>query len=48
VITAQELNQTIGASVAALEERIYQLRRERVDALIAERVMQREAARRRI
>jgi protein-disulfide isomerase len=46
VITSLELNQTIGANIAALEERIYQLKRERMDALINERLTQREAARR--
>lgn len=44
-ITLEEVDRTIGASLAGLEEKIYQLRRQRLDALIAERLLAKEAAR---
>lgn len=45
-ITMAEVDRTIGASVAALAERIFQLRLQRLDALIAEQLLAKEAARR--
>ena len=45
-ITMAELDRPIGANVAALEERIFQLRQQRLDALIAEQLLAKEAARR--
>ena len=45
-IALDEVDQTIGASVAALREQIYQLRRQRLDALIAEQLLAQEAGRR--
>ncbi|HEX5691292.1 MAG TPA: thioredoxin domain-containing protein, partial [Roseiflexaceae bacterium] len=46
VIALEEVDRTIGASVAALQEQIYQLRRQRLDALIAEHLLAKEAERR--
>ena len=46
VIALEEVERTIGASVAALQEQIYQLRRQRLDALIAEQLLEQEANRR--
>lgn len=45
-ITMAEVDRTIGASVAALAERIFQLRLQRLDALIAEQLLAQESARR--
>ena len=45
VITLDEVDRTIGASVAALEEQLFQLRRQRLDALIADRLLTQEAGR---
>jgi len=46
VITLDEVDRNLGASLAALEEQIFQLRRQRLDALIAEQLMAQEAGRR--
>ncbi len=46
VITLDEVDRAIGAKVAALEDQIYQLRRQRLDALIAEQLLAQEAGRR--
>jgi len=46
VITLDEVDKTIGAGVAALQEQIFQLRRQRLDALIAEQLLAQEAGRR--
>src|SRR2546427_1634371 len=45
-ITAKDLEQALGARLAALEEEIYSLKRQGVEALIAERLLAQEAARR--
>jgi len=45
VIVLEEVDRTIGASVAALQEQIHQLRRQRLDALIAEHLLANEAVR---
>jgi protein-disulfide isomerase len=45
VIMLDEVDRTIGASVAALEDQIFQLRRERLEALIAEQLLMQEAGR---
>lgn len=45
-ITAKDLEQALGAKLAALEEEIYSLKRQGVEALIAERLLAQEAARR--
>jgi len=45
-ITLSEVDQSIAASVAALKERIFQLRQQRLDGLIAEQLLAKEAARR--
>ena len=46
VIALDEVDRTIGARVAALEEQIFQLRQQRLDALIAEQLLVQEARRR--
>jgi protein-disulfide isomerase len=45
-ITLDEVDRSVGANVAALEEQIFQLRRQRLDALIAEHLLAREAEQR--
>jgi len=45
-IMLNEVDRTLGASVAALEEQIFQLRRQRLDALIAEQLLAQEAGQR--
>ena len=45
-ITIEEIEKSVGAKVAALHEQIYQVRRQRVEALIAERLLAQEAERR--
>src|SRR2546426_11597425 len=45
-ITAMDLDQALGARLAALEEEIYSLKRQGVEALIAGRLLAQEAARR--
>jgi protein-disulfide isomerase len=45
-ITAEEVDRALGAQLQRLEEQIYTLRRQRLDALIAERLLTREAAKR--
>ena len=47
-ITAQEVDQVIAQSVAELEDEIYRLRQERLDAVIAERLLAAEAGRRKM
>ncbi len=46
VITAEEMEKPIGATIAELRERIHQLQQQRLDALIAERLLGKEAAKR--
>ncbi|HET7004658.1 MAG TPA: thioredoxin domain-containing protein [Candidatus Binatia bacterium] len=45
VIMLDEVDRTIGASLAALEEQIFQLRRQRLESLIAEQLLTQEASR---
>ena len=45
-ITTDDLERALGAKLRKLEEQIYDLRRQQLDALIAERVLAQEAARR--
>ena len=45
-ITAREVEQSIGEPLAKLEEQIYNLKREKVEAFIDERLLAREAAKR--
>lgn len=45
VITAGELDAALGAALARLEQQIYEMRRQRLDNLVAERLLAREAAR---
>lgn len=45
-ITAEEVEKAIGAPLRKLEEQIYDLKRETVEAMIAERLLAREAAKR--
>jgi protein-disulfide isomerase len=45
-ITAAELDAALGTSLSKLEQELYDLKKERLDAMIAERLLQREAARR--
>ena len=45
-ITAEEVEQAIGAPLARLEEQIYTLKQQKVEALIEERLLAQEAARR--
>lgn len=44
-ISLQEIDRTIGANIAALEEQIFQLRQPRLDGLIAEQLLAKEAER---
>ena len=46
IITLEEIEKPLSAKLAALNEQIYQLRRQRIDALIAERLLTKEAQRR--
>lgn len=46
VITSDEVDQALGPSLARLHEQIYALKRQKLEALIAERLLAREAARR--
>lgn len=46
VIALEDVDRAIGASVAALQQQIHQLRRQRLDALIAEQLLAQEANRR--
>ena len=46
VIALDEVDRTLGASVVALKEQIFQLRRQRLDALIAEQLLAQEAGQR--
>jgi protein-disulfide isomerase len=45
-ITSEEVDQTIGGQLQRLQEQIYTLRRQKLDALIAERLLASEAAKR--
>ena len=45
-ITAEEVEQAIGAPLARLQDQIYQMKRQKVEALIGERLLAREAAKR--
>ena len=45
-ITVDEVNKTIGPQIAKLEEQIYQLQQQRVEALISEKLLAGEAAKR--
>jgi hypothetical protein len=47
-IAAQEVEKAIAAQLSKLEEQIYNLKRQKLEALIAERLLAREAAKRRI
>jgi len=47
-ITATEIDQAVGQQIARLEEQIYTLRRQRLDNLIADRLLAAEAAKRKI
>lgn len=46
VITAEEVEKALGAPLARLQEQIYAMKRQKLDALIAERLLAKEAARR--
>lgn len=46
IITAEEMEKPIGATIAELREKIYQLQQQRLEALIAERLLEKEAAKR--
>ena len=46
IITLEEIEKPLSAKLAVLNEQIYQLRRQRIDALIAERLLTKEAQRR--
>jgi hypothetical protein len=45
-ITTEELNRALGARLSQLEEQIYNLKSRELDALIAQRLLAQEAARR--
>src|SRR5215510_6631551 len=45
-VTSEEVESALGAQFAQLEEQIYQLKRQRLESLIAERLLANEAARR--
>src|SRR5215468_1359028 len=45
-VTSEEVESVLGAQFAQLEEQIYQLKRQRLESLIAERLLANEAARR--
>jgi protein-disulfide isomerase len=45
-ITAEEVEKTLGAPLARLQEQIYLIKRQKVEALIAERLLAKEAAKR--
>jgi len=45
-VTSEEVESVLGARLAQLEEQIYQLKRQRLESLIAERLLANEAARR--
>lgn len=45
-VTSEEVEGALGAQLAQLEEQIYQLKRQRLESLIAERLLSLEAARR--
>jgi protein-disulfide isomerase len=47
-ITAAELDSVVGSMTWPLEERLFQIRKQAVDALIKQRLLEREAARRKI
>lgn len=47
-ITASDLDRSIGAELGRLEQQIFDLRRQRLDQLIANRLLEREAARRNV
>ena len=47
-ITADEVEHALGASLRRLETQIYELKRQKLDALITERLLAREAAKRRL
>ena len=46
IITAEELNKSLGTKLAQLEEQIYNLKRQELDSLIAQRLLAKEAAKR--
>lgn len=46
VITAAELDKAVGPSLAKLQEQIYKLRKDKLDALVQERLLAAEAAKR--
>jgi len=46
VITSEEVDRALGTSLARLQEQIYTLKRQKVEALIDERLLAKEAARR--
>jgi protein-disulfide isomerase len=46
VITAEELNRSLGTKLSKLEEQIYDLKRQELDSLIARRLLAQEAAKR--
>jgi protein-disulfide isomerase len=46
VVTAEDLDQALGAKLAKLQEQIYAFKREQLDALIAQRLLGQEAAKR--
>jgi protein-disulfide isomerase len=45
-ITAEEVDNSIGAPLMKLQEQIYNMRRQKVDALISEKLLEKEAAKR--
>lgn len=47
-ITSEEVEKTLAAQLTKLKEQIYNLKRQRVDALIDEKVLAKEAAKRRV
>ena len=46
IITSEEVEQALGASLTRLQEQLYTLKRQKVQALIDERLLAKEAARR--
>ncbi len=47
-ITAEELDSVVGSMTWPIEERLFQIRKQAVDALIKQRLLEREAARRKV
>ena len=48
VITAEEIEQALGAQLRRLEQQIYDMKRQRIDSMVAARLLASEAERRKI